>query len=204
MIAYLIGDVSLVEEQRLVLQTSGGVGYLVQVPQALGNRHSVGEILSLHIHTSVREDEISLYGFETTVERQLFERLLKASGVGPKLALTIVSVLEPRNLVQAILREDVNTLSQVPGIGKKTAARLCLELKDNFSKSPIQGLESALITGKATTPTIPPGETASLQSALKNMGFAEKEILTVLASLPLEAEGFEAKLRLALGLLSKR
>ena len=204
MIAYLSGDVSLVEEQRLVLQTSGGVGYLVQVTQGLGNRHSVGEVLSLHIHTSVREDEISLYGFETTAERQLFERLLKASGVGPKLALTIVSVLEPRNLVQAILREDVNTLSQVPGIGKKTAARLCLELKDSFSKSPIQGLESALITGKATTSVIPSGETASLQSALKNMGFAEKEILTVLASLPPEAEGFEIKLRLALGLLSKR
>ena len=114
-------------------------------PQGLGNRHFVGEVLGLHIHTSVREDEISLYGFETTAERQLFERLLKASGVGPKLALTIVSVLEPRNLVQAILREDVNTLSQVPGIGKKTAARLCLELKDSFSKSPIQGLELSLI-----------------------------------------------------------
>jgi Holliday junction DNA helicase RuvA len=204
MIAYLSGDVLLVEEQRLVLQTSGGVGYLVQVPRVLGNAYSVGDALNLHIHTSVREDEISLYGFETTAERQLFERLLKASGIGPKLALTTVSVLEPRNLVQAILREDVNTLSQVPGIGKKTAARLCLELKDNFSKSPIQGLESALATSKATTTTAPSGETASLQSALKNMGFAEKEILNVLASLPPEAEGFEVKLRLTLGLLSKR
>ncbi len=135
MIAYLSGDVSLVEEQRLVLQTSGGVGYLVQIPQGLGNRHSVGEVLGLHIHTSVREDEISLYGFETTAERQLFERLLKASGVGPKLALTIVSVLEPRNLVQAILREDVNTLSQVPGIGNGLCDRLGQKLRLGFAWS---------------------------------------------------------------------
>lgn len=203
MIAHLVGEVMWVEEQRLVLQTASGVGYLVQVPLPLSQDSDVGRSLTLHVHTSVREDEISLFGFISLAERLLFERLLKASGVGPKLALTMLSVLEPRNLIQAILREDANLLSQVPGIGKKTAARLCLELKDPLAKSPVQGLDS-FASVKTSTPAAPTNETASLQSALKNMGFAEKEILAALAALPMETEGFEAKLRLALGALAKR
>src|SRR5215210_1455347 len=135
MIALLRGTLLEKNPSRLIVD-AGGVGYDVQVP--LSTFYVLGEpgtSISLRIHTHVREDLIALYGFATTLEQDLFERLIGISGIGPKLALAVLSGIEPGELVAAIERSDVARLTAIPGVGKKTAERIVLELKDRLPKA---------------------------------------------------------------------
>ena len=132
MIAQLRGTLLEKAPSRLIVDV-GGVGYDVQVP--LSTFYVVGEpgvIVVLRIHTHVREDVIALYGFATPLEHDVFERLIAISGVGPKLALAVLSGIEPAELIKAVRVQDIARLTQIPGIGKKTAERICLELKDRL------------------------------------------------------------------------
>ena len=132
MIAHLRGTLLEKAPSRLTIDV-GGVGYQVQVP--LSTFYVVGEpggTVTLRIHTHVREDVLALYGFATPLEHDLFERLIAISGVGPKLALAVLSGIEPADLIRAVRGQDVARLTAIPGVGKKTAERISLELKDRL------------------------------------------------------------------------
>lgn len=199
MIAYLEGTVLFKEEDYCVLQTSSGVGYQVFVPQSLLIQLVEKETIQLHVHTHVREGEITLYGFTTQAEIKLFEMLIKTSGVGPKLGIVTLSTLTPAQLVQAIHDQNVNQLNAVPGIGKKTASKLCLDMADQLKKRPIVDLKITPNPGNSGPKNT--SEVSDLLSALTNMGFSEKDVLSVLGQVNSESS-FEDRLKKALMLLT--
>jgi Holliday junction DNA helicase RuvA len=134
MIATVTGVIAERHGETLVVQTDGGVGYLVTVPVGVAVRlPQRGARVSLFTELVVKEDGWSLYGFDSAIERQVFQRLLGASGFGPKLALALLSSLGPERTVRSILARDLAALSSVSGIGRKKAERLVLELQDRFS-----------------------------------------------------------------------
>ncbi len=147
-----------------VLVDVGGVGYLVQVPlstyAALGELHTE---VTLLIHTHVREDALALYGFVSAREKHFFEMLLSASGVGPTLALKILSGMSVEELVPAIRGSDLVRLTKIPGVGRKTAERMVVELKDR--------LEIAAIEAERPAAASPAGVEADVISALVNLGY---------------------------------
>jgi Holliday junction DNA helicase RuvA len=164
-IGFLRGVLLHKSPQELLLDVSG-VGYRVHVPIStfcrLGDQGAQAQLL---IHTHVREDQLVLYGFVTPAELELFEKLIGVSGVGPKVALGVLSGIEVEDLVSAIRGNDVARLTRVPGVGKKTAERLILELKDK-----ITGLQ-----GSATEPKAESPKRADLLSALANLGYSSAE-----------------------------
>ena len=123
--------------------------------------------MTLRIHTHVREDALSLFGFATALEQQLFERLIAISGIGPKLALAVLSGIDPADLVRAVQAGDVGRLTLIPGVGKKTAERIGLELKDRLP----QQLAAELGVDGAAAPRARPTLRADLLSALLNLGY---------------------------------
>lgn len=174
MIARLNGTLAEKTPGRIIVDVQG-VGYDLQVP--LSTFYVVGEPgggVALRVHTHVREDVIALYGFATRLEQELFERLISISGIGPKLALAVLSGIEPPDLVRAIAAQDVPRLMAIPGVGRKTAERIGLELKDRMPPS----LQAA---ADAAKPAAPEDQLrADLLSALLNLGYqrgpAEKAI----------------------------
>jgi Holliday junction DNA helicase RuvA len=193
-IAHLRGTLLEKHPSRLIVDV-GGVGYDVQVP--LSTFYVLGEPgaqVSLRVHTHVREDAIAMYGFATSLEQELFERLIGISGIGPKLALAVLSGIEPIELIAAIRLQDVARLTAIPGVGKKTAERIGLELKDRLPVV-MQGAGQAPIVAA-------PGDRlrTDLLSALLNLGYqravAEKAIGRALADSP--DASFEQALRAAL------
>jgi Holliday junction DNA helicase RuvA len=197
-IAQIRGTVAEKTPSRLVVDVHG-VGYDVLVP--LSTFYVVGEAgaeVLLRIHTHVREDVIALYGFATALEQDLFERLIAISGIGPKLALAVLSGIEPPDLIKAIRLQDVARLTAIPGVGKKTAERIGLELKDRLPPA----LQAA---GAPAAETTADQLRADLVSALLNLGYqrpvAEKAIDKELKGHPDAA--FEAALRAVLRALMK-
>ncbi len=165
MIGFLRGTLLRKTPQEILVDV-GGVGYRVLVPVSTFCRLlDEGGQASLLIHTHVREDQLVLYGFATDPERNLFEKLIAVSGVGPKVALGVLSGIEVDDLAQAIRGNDVARLTRVPGVGKKTAERLVLELKDKLG-----AFQSADIAHPATSPA-----SSDLQSALANLGYTPAE-----------------------------
>jgi Holliday junction DNA helicase RuvA len=181
-IARLAGLLAEKTPGRIIVDVQG-VGYDLQVP--LSTFYVVGDPgapITLRVHTHVREDVIALYGFATSLEQDLFERLISISGIGPKLALSVLSGIEPPDLVRAIKAQDVARLTAIPGVGKKTAERIGLELKDRLPPS----MQAAADTLKP-----PSGEDQlrdDLLSALVNLGYqrvpAEKAIDRELQRVP--------------------
>jgi Holliday junction DNA helicase RuvA len=193
MIAFLRGRI-LDKHPNLLIVDVNGVGYQVHVP--LSTFYDAGEIgaeTELRIHTHVREDALQLYGFLTRLEQQLFERLIATSGIGPKLAVAVLSGIEPADLIAAVHRADVGRLTSIPGVGRKTAERIVLELKDRLGP---------LTDAPGASATAPTGERLrdDLLSALQNLGYhrplAEKAIEAALSSSG--ATSFEHALRAAL------
>ena len=199
MIARIKGTLAEKVPGRLIVDVHG-VGYDVQVP--LSTFYVIGDpgaSVALRVHTHVREDVLALYGFATSLEQELFERLIAISGIGPKLALSVLSGIEPPDLVRAIKSQDVARLTQIPGVGKKTAERIGLELKDRLPQS----LQAAADSAK---PAAPEDQLrADLLSALLNLGYqrvaAEKAIEKQLAHS--ENARFEDALRAVLRSLMK-
>jgi Holliday junction DNA helicase RuvA len=195
MIAFLRGHVLEKQPNRVVVDVQG-VGYEVHVPLStyydIGN---AGSEIVLRIHTHVREDALQLYGFLTDLERHMFERLIAVSGIGPKLAVAVLSGLDTRDLVVAVQRADVARLTTIPGVGKKTAERIVLELKDRLAQLDVPVAVDAPAAESA-------GERlrADLLSALHNLGYhrpqAEKAVTAALAASPEAA--FDRALRGAL------
>jgi Holliday junction DNA helicase RuvA len=200
MIGLLRGRLLEKHPDRLLIDVHG-VGYDVAVP--LSTFYALPEVsadLSLRIHTHVREDHIALYGFATALELQLFERLIGVSGIGPKIALAALSGIEPVDLVRAVRTADVARLTSIPGIGKKTAERIALELKD---KMPAGGAAGAGGVPEVIGET---DERGDLLSAMLNLGYqrgaAERAIDAAYSALGRKA-AFEAVLKYALKALAK-
>ena len=193
MIAFLRGRIFEKQPNRLILDVQG-VGYEVFVP--LSTYYDVGEEgseVSLRVHTHVREDALQLYGFLTDLERQLFERLIGISGIGPKLAVAVLSGVEARELIAAVQRGDVARLTAIPGIGKKTAERLVLELRDRIAPLAVMGIETA--------PALSPADRLrdDLLSALQNLGYHRPQVdKAVDAAVDAAGEGSEPSFELAL------
>ena len=195
MIAFIRGRVLEKQPNRIVVDVHG-VGYELHVP--LSTYYDVGDEgseVSLRVHTHVREEALQLYGFLTVLEQQVFERLIGISGIGPKLAIATLSGIETRDLVVAVQRGDVARLTSVPGIGKKTAERIILELKDKLAHVvvPVGIGVSALDASEDRLRD-------DLVSALHNLGYhrpaAEKAVESTLSSGT--APTFEHALRSAL------
>lgn len=182
MIALLSGLIAHKSPDHIILDVQG-VGYRVHIPfSTYYELPEEGGAASLHIHTSVREDAILLYGFRTRLEKSFFQLLIAVSGVGPKLARDILSNIQPGQLAQALAQNDLNKLSTIPGIGKKTAERLVLELKDKVSKLDLSSLPAV------ETRQIPADDVAEdVVSALINLGYKEPLVRKALAGL--DADG---------------
>jgi Holliday junction DNA helicase RuvA len=187
-IAFLTGTLLEKHLQRLVIDVNG-VGYEVHVP--LSTLYTVGEPgapTRLHIHTHVREDALQLFGFSAPLELSLFERLISISGIGPKVALAVLSGIEPAEFVRAIRGADLARLTTIPGVGKKTAERMVIELRDRLPVAP----ESGAAAGPAADDV-----RSDVLSALGNLGYqraaAEKAVDRVLTRSA--DRGFEPLLR---------
>jgi len=198
-IAQLRGTLIEKAPSRVIVDVAG-VGYDVQVP--LSTFYGLGEAgtgVVLRIHTHVREDVIALYGFRTALEQTLFERLISISGIGPKLALAVLSGIEPVDLIRAIRVQDVARLTKIPGIGKKTAERIGLELKDRLPQT-AEPVESTTAADGSDD-----HRRDDLLSALVNLGYqpsaAERAIDHVTKAMPDAA--FEQVLREALRSMMK-
>lgn len=178
MIALLTGRIAHKSPDHIVLDVQG-VGYRVHIPfSTYYELPEEGGTTSLHIHTSVREDAILLYGFRTRLEKSFFQLLISVSGVGPKLARDILSNIQPGPLAQALAQSDLGKLSTIPGIGKKTAERLVLELKDKAGKLDLSSLPAA------DARVIPADDVAEdVISALLNLGYKEPQVRKALAGL---------------------
>lgn len=191
MIAHLRGRLLAKTPQSVVVET-GGVGYEVAISiPTFTALPAEGNEVSLLIHTHVREDALALFGFTSATEKRLFEKLLGISGIGPKLAVTVLSGLPPERLIAAIHGQDHATLTRIPGVGKKTAERIVLELKDK-----LQQLATTIPAGNAT----PVAE--DVLSALINLGYqraaAQKGIETAIARDPEAGKDFETLFRAAM------
>lgn len=193
MIAHLRGRLISKHPNQAIIEAAG-VGYdvTISVP-TFSELSNVGADVALHVHTHVREDAIALFGFLHPEEKQLFEKLLSVSGIGPKLAITILSGMPAAAMVSAITGNDVSRLTKIPGIGKKTAERMVLELRDKLKDF---GLE----------PSAPPTSAVEedVLSALTNLGYqrplAERAVATVAKN---GATEFDVMFRDALAQLSK-
>lgn len=188
MIASLTGTIARADKDSVVLQV-GGVGFQVFVPQSLLDQlRSSGREVTLFTHLHVRENDLTLYGCATQEELDLFRLCLTVSGVGPKVALSLLSFLPPERLRAAIAREDLQALSQVPGIGPKTAKKLVFDLKDKVAHEVEMG-EPAPAFIKAD---------ADLIAALTGLGYSVAEAQEAMRHLPREPLELEEKVRLAL------
>ncbi len=187
MIASLNGRIQEVNADSLVLEI-GGVGLQVFVPVTVKDHARRGEIIFLFTHLVVREDSLTLYGFETREGRDFFDLLLTVNGVGPRLALAVLSVLSPDAIRRAVFHEQAEIFSRVPGVGKKTAQKILLQLQDRIT--PEIGLEPVSMFSDAD------GE---VMDALAALGYSVVEAQAALQSIPRDTpQDVEIRLRLAL------
>ncbi|GAB4538948.1 MAG: Holliday junction branch migration protein RuvA [Anaerolineales bacterium] len=187
MIATLRGEISQIEENALVLQM-GGMGIRVFVPAPLRARTHTGETLFLFTHLVVREDAWLLYGFESQADRDLFLTLLGVDGVGPKVALSVLSTLSIDAVQRAVFADEADIFSRVPGVGKKSAQKIALHLKDKLK--PMGSLDKIAALSDTDSEVI---------AALTSLGYSVVEAQTALQSISKDApDNVEEKLRLAL------
>ena len=194
MFAFIEGKVCDKSGGALVL-LAGGVGYqLTCSMQTLQKAPAMGETMRCYTYFSVREDAVELFGFATREEKDLFLRLTAVSGVGPKLALGLLGAMSLHDLQLAIVMDDVNTLSRAPGIGKKTAQRIALELRDKIRQEDI-----SQVTGGGDSVPMTPGDSVSLAlEALISLGYSPQEARAALGKVKGQSDQTEELISLAL------
>ncbi|OGF54958.1 MAG: Holliday junction DNA helicase RuvA [Candidatus Fraserbacteria bacterium RBG_16_55_9] len=166
MIHHLEGMIVESQDEYLVMEV-GGIGYRIYTSRVTREEHyNRTGLIKLYTHLHVREDEITLYGFSTPEERELFELLLTVTGVGPKVALGILSATTPQRLQEAIVSESTTSLTGIKGIGKKTAERLILELRDKIARIPLGGKPLPAYTRR---------DEVALRALTRSLGFGERE-----------------------------
>jgi len=183
LIGYLSGKILGREEQTILLDVSG-VGYEVFLGDvAAFGPGAIGEPLAVYIHTYVREDQIALFGFRDQVAKRLFHILIGINGVGPKLAMALLARLSPAELVSAVTMSEVRVLRSVPGVGKKVADRLILELKDKLGDL----MREALVLDTKSHKDL--AVWSDLNEALSGLGFSDQDIRNVIKSMKSEQDG---------------
>jgi Holliday junction DNA helicase RuvA len=193
MIGYLEGTLKLKEAPEVLLLV-GGVGYELEASMQTHYRlPEVGERAELYTHLSIREDAHKLYGFATKEERSLFRILIKVNGVGPKLALQILSSLTPDEFMTRVQNEDVVSLVKLPGIGKKTAERLVIEVKDKLGD---------LIDQSAVSLTAEQGSREDAVHALMALGYANAEVRAILKTIDTDNKDLQVIIKEALQALA--
>ncbi len=192
MIAHLRGRLIAKHPNQAIVEI-GGVGYDVTITvPTFSDLPATGSEVALHIHTHVREDAIALFGFLRREEKQLFEKLISVSGIGPKLAITILSGMNAADMVGAIRGNDIAKLTRIPGIGRKTAERMVLELRDkleDFGATPAVSAASPI--------------EEDVLSALMNLGYQRSAAERALASVRNGRDNFDVLFREALAALAK-
>ncbi len=194
MIAGLDGTLEQLNTDSAIIRV-GGVSFQVYTPAStLGQLGTMGDRVRLHTHLHWKEDSTALYGFATSQELELFKMLIAVSGVGPKSALSVLSTLKPDDLVSAILGSNADIIAQAPGIGKKTASRVILDLKEKLEKG-WGGMVS----------TCPSGDNADMVAALTNLGYSTADATRAAAAVPSSEDlTLEDKIRLALRHLARQ
>ena len=200
MIAFIEGRVLFLGTGMMVVQTQSGVGYEIRVPETICLKSQSNQEIQLYIHTHVREDELTLYGFSSWEQKELFQMVIKTTGVGPKLGLAVLSQLSIDQLTDAVFQNNTAAFSQVSGIGRKTAAKLCLDLKDQLKNREMKA-SSSLQPGNELDGILV-DQNQELISALKNMGFQEREIQMVLPQAGEKDLPLEERLKKVLSLLT--
>ncbi len=192
MIATLRGEITQIEENALVVEV-GGVGMRVFVPAPLQGQKKVGETVFIYTYLVVRETELTLYGFESQSDRELFTLLLGVPGVGPKVAMSVLSTMNIEAVQRAVFSDEPELLSRVPGVGKKSAEKIALHLKDRLKPA-----------GVLTTVASMSDADSEVLEALIALGYSVVEAQAAIQSLPKDApEDTEERLRLALGYFQK-
>ena len=187
MIATVRGEITQIEDNALVVEI-GGVGLRVFAPAPLRDKFKPGEIVLLYTHLVVRETELSLYGFESAADRALFNTLLGVDGVGPKVALSVLSTLSVDSVQRAIFNDEAESFARVPGVGKKTAQKIMLYLHDRLK--PSGALQAVAAMSDVDSEVL---------AALTSLGYSVVEGQTALQSLGKDApEDVEERLRMAL------
>ena len=188
MIATLRGEISQIEENALIVEV-GGVGLRVFVPAPLRGQVKAGDMIFLFTHLVVREDVLILYGFESQGDRELFNILLGVDGVGPKVAISVLSTMTIDAIQRAVFGDEPDVLSRVPGVGKKTAQKMALHLKDKLK--PGDGLSKLAAMSDADSEVL---------AALTALGYSVVEAQSAIQSIPKDSsEDTGERLRLALG-----
>jgi len=185
MIGYIKGYLIAQDEPQVLIDV-GGVGYEVYLGR-LAHRFDLGQQVELWIHTHVREDQLMLFGFSSSEHKRLYLKLTTVSGVGPKLAFAAITELEPETIVQAILGAQVHVLKSVPGIGKRVAERMILELKDKL-------VGFGLMHNADNTRSAADQSWRDLVDALNGLGFADRNIRNVIGLIRQEHDTSEMKL----------
>ena len=171
MFAYIKGSLEQKSNNYVVIDVSG-IGYKIfMATKAIETLGEIGEIVKVHTHYYVREDNISLYGFNTNEELRMFELLLQVSGIGAKSAITMLSEISPSSFALAVISDDISQLVKIPGIGKKTAARIVLELKDKLKTE-----EAITKTEEIKLSISNEEETSEAIAALQVLGYTKREI----------------------------
>lgn len=195
MIGHIRGKLLFKQAPKLLIDVNG-IGYEVEAPMTtFFDLPSIDQPVSLHTHLSVREDAHALYGFSNLAQRDLFRKLLKVSGIGPRVALAILSGLTAEDFISSIQREDVNQLVRIPGIGRKTAQRLIVEMKDKIQNPGAVAAASAA----ASAPVSP---TQDAISALLALGYKSSEAAGAVNRISSDGASSEDLIRLALQYLS--
>jgi Holliday junction DNA helicase RuvA len=188
MIATLRGEITQIEDNALILEV-GGVGLRVFVPATLRTKFKAGEAVFLFTHLIVREDALTLYGFESQADRELFTLLLGVDGVGPKVALSVLSTMTLDAVQRAVFADEADLLSRVPGVGKKTAQKIALHLKDKLKPTDALARVAAMSD-----------KDSEVLAALAALGYSVVEAQAAIQAIPKDApDDVEERLRLALG-----
>ena len=171
MFAYIKGSLEQKSTNYVVIDV-GGIGYKIFMPtKSIESLGEIGEVVKVHTHYYVREDNISLYGFKTNEELRMFELLLQVSGIGAKSAIAMLSEISPSSFALAVISDDISKLVKIPGIGKKTAARIVLELKDKLKTE-----EAITKTEEEKLSISNEEETNEAVAALQVLGYTKREI----------------------------
>ncbi len=189
MIAYLSGKIIEKEINYIILNVND-VGYKIYISHQLLQKLSLNTKTSLWIHLVVRENLLDLYGFEIKEEKIFFEKLISISGVGPKSALLIMSISDLNELKQAIVNENIQFLTSVPGIGKKSAERIIIELKDSLEQIKKDNYNST--------------EYADVVDALISLGYSKQKVLKAISQIKTEDKGIQQQIKEALSILSNK
>ncbi len=189
MIAKIKGKIEYLRDNYAVVDVNG-VGYKIFVTDYTFGKLASKKDINLHIYTYVREDILALYGFLDLEEKEMFELLISVSGIGPKAALGILSIAEPKTIQTAVLNEDASVLTRVSGVGKKTASRVILELKNKIAEMPSADKEKAVADSEAI-------------EALQSMGYSVSEAREALKSVPKNIKDVSERIKMALKNIGK-